>query len=71
MNVCHYVAIIISIISKIRIFFLIFASGILAFALAILHLLRGCPVGGCEIDVQFPSSFPRAVSATYLLLVRM
>ncbi|KAF9355011.1 hypothetical protein BGX34_010702 [Mortierella sp. NVP85] len=68
MNVCHYVAIIISIISKIRIFFLIFASGILAFAIAILHLLRGCPVGGCEMDVQFPSSFPRAVSATYFLL---
>ncbi|KAF9350496.1 hypothetical protein BGX34_001192 [Mortierella sp. NVP85] len=67
-NVCHYVAIIIRIIGKIRIFFVIFASGIIAFSIAILHLLRGCPISGCEIDVQFPSSFPRAVSATYFFM---
>ncbi|KAF9355009.1 hypothetical protein BGX34_010700 [Mortierella sp. NVP85] len=68
-NVCHYVAIIIRIIGKIRIFFAIFVFGILAFAIAILHLLRGCPVDVCEeTEVAFPLQFHRAISATYFFM---
>ncbi|KAI8350212.1 hypothetical protein B0O80DRAFT_458336 [Mortierella sp. GBAus27b] len=69
--VCYFVAIIISIIGRIRVFFLLFAAGILAFATAILHLLRGCPVGDCQErdnNVKFPLQFHRAISSTYFLM---
>ncbi|KAK3828140.1 MAG: hypothetical protein J3Q66DRAFT_434734 [Benniella sp.] len=68
-NVCRFVVIIFYITRKIRIFFLIFTSGILAFAIAILHLLRACPVDVCEqTDVKFPLPFYKAISATYFFL---
>ncbi|KAG0002382.1 hypothetical protein BGZ65_002685 [Modicella reniformis] len=49
--VCQFVTIIIHIVSKIRVFFLIFATGVLAFTVAILHLLRGC-AGGVWDPIQ-------------------
>ncbi|KAF9359381.1 hypothetical protein BGX34_008410 [Mortierella sp. NVP85] len=72
-SVCHFVAIIVSIISKIRVFFFIFAAGILAFTTAILHLLRGCPVGDCSnkkesLKFEFPKDFHRAFSTTYFFM---
>ncbi|KAK3827973.1 MAG: hypothetical protein J3Q66DRAFT_409118 [Benniella sp.] len=68
-NVCHFVAIIVRIARKIQVFFLILAFGVLAFTIAILHLLRGCPVGDCEEpDVKFPSNFLKAISATYFFM---
>jgi len=69
-SVCHFVAIIVRIVGKIQVFFLIFAFGILAFAIAMLHLLRGCAVGKCDHgDVLFPYSFHRAISTTYFFTV--
>ncbi|KAK3828028.1 MAG: hypothetical protein J3Q66DRAFT_434647 [Benniella sp.] len=68
-SVCRFVAIIIRIVGKIRVFFLIFAAGIIAFAIAILHLIRGCPVGVCDTsDSKFPFLFHRAISTTYFMM---
>ncbi|KAI1316122.1 hypothetical protein EDD11_010436 [Mortierella claussenii] len=69
-SVCHFVTIIIRIIGEIRVFFVVFACGILAFTIAILHLLRACSFGTCEAleDVKFPSHFYRAFSATYFFM---
>ncbi|KAI1319242.1 hypothetical protein EDD11_004636 [Mortierella claussenii] len=70
-SVCHFVTIIIRIMSEIRVFFLVFAIGILAFTIAILHLLRGCPVGECVDalqDVKFPKHFYGAISSTYFFM---
>ncbi|KAF9126240.1 hypothetical protein BGW39_006758 [Mortierella sp. 14UC] len=62
-SVCHFVTIIIQIFNKIKIFFFIFAGGILAFTIAILHLLQSCKGDDCP-ESDFPSNFLRAMSAT-------
>ncbi|KAF9344904.1 hypothetical protein BGX34_005232, partial [Mortierella sp. NVP85] len=68
-NICHFVAIIIRIIGQIRVFFSIFASGILAFTIAIVHLLYACPVDVCpEKTITFPKAFHRAISTTYFFM---
>ncbi|KAK3810333.1 MAG: hypothetical protein J3Q66DRAFT_352823 [Benniella sp.] len=70
-SVCHFVAIIVSIISKIRVFFFIFVAGILAFTAAVLHLLHGCPVGDCSKkteNLKFPKDFHLAFSTTYFFM---
>ncbi|KAK3828030.1 MAG: hypothetical protein J3Q66DRAFT_321662, partial [Benniella sp.] len=68
-NVCHFVAIIVRIIGKIQVFFLIFAAGIIAFSIAILHMIRGCPVGVCDTtDIKFPYPFHRAISTTFFFM---
>ncbi|KAG0274784.1 hypothetical protein BGZ95_009466 [Linnemannia exigua] len=66
-SVCHFVTIIIQIFEKIRIFFFIFAGGILAFTIAILHLLQSCKGEDCATS-DFPSNFLRAMSATYFFM---
>ncbi|KAI8601419.1 hypothetical protein EDD21DRAFT_108105 [Dissophora ornata] len=68
-SVCHFVTIIIRIMGEIRVFFVVFAGGILAFTIAILHLLRACTVGTCDTsEVQFPSNFYGAISSTYFFM---
>ncbi|KAF9151279.1 hypothetical protein BG015_006869 [Linnemannia schmuckeri] len=73
-SVCHFVTIIIQIFEKIKVFFFIFAGGILAFTIAILHLLRSpatsspsCTGDACG-QIDFPSNFLRAMSATYFFM---
>ncbi|OAQ24254.1 hypothetical protein K457DRAFT_129940 [Linnemannia elongata AG-77] len=73
-SVCHFVTIIIQIFEKIKVFFFIFAGGILAFTIAILHLLRSpansspsCTGDACE-QIDFPLNFLRAMSATYFFM---
>ena len=68
---CQFVTIIIHIFVGIRVFFFVFAGGILAFAIAILHLVRACPFGTCDYSkVNFPHHLFRAVSSTYFFMVR-
>lgn len=61
---------------EIRGFFIIFAGGLLAFAIATQHLLRACPtevegIEGCgRDDTDFPRNFFYAMSATYFFMVK-
>ncbi|KAG0267265.1 hypothetical protein BG011_007676 [Mortierella polycephala] len=66
--VCHFVTIIIRIMSEIRVFFVVFAAGIIAFTIAILHLLHACPIGLCERETNFPVHFFGAISSTYFFM---
>ncbi|KAG0075974.1 hypothetical protein BGZ90_009281 [Linnemannia elongata] len=79
-SVCHFVTIIIRVVSEIRVFFFIFAGGILGFTIAILHLLRACIHESCPSDdelnallpedqtVMFPRNFYSAISSTYFFM---
>ncbi|KAK3828025.1 MAG: hypothetical protein J3Q66DRAFT_321646, partial [Benniella sp.] len=68
-NVCHFVAIIVRIVGKIQVFFLIFAAGVIAFSIAILHLIRGCPVGVCDTaGIKFSDDIYRAIATTYFFM---
>ncbi|KAF9138335.1 hypothetical protein BGX30_009264 [Mortierella sp. GBA39] len=68
-QVCKYVMIIQQTVIEIRGFFIIFAGGLLAFTIATEHLLRACPVEGCERDdTDFPRHFFFAMSATYFFM---
>ncbi|KAF9983076.1 hypothetical protein BGZ75_005459 [Mortierella antarctica] len=69
-SVCHFVTIIIQVISKIRVFFFILAGGILAFTTAILHLLLACPFSTCEEPTTntFPKQFYKAISTTFYFI---
>ncbi|KAF9327041.1 hypothetical protein BGZ91_001658, partial [Linnemannia elongata] len=68
-SVCKYVTIIQQAVVEIRAFFIIFAGGLLAFAIATLHLLRACPVEGCmREETDFPHNFFGALSATYFFM---
>ncbi|CAO3568804.1 unnamed protein product [Mortierella alpina] len=71
-SVCKHVTIIEHILSEIRIFFFfIFAGGIVAFSLGLMHLLHGCPLQGCK-DERASESFPRnffgVLSSTYFFM---
>ncbi|KAG0309161.1 hypothetical protein BGZ98_004907 [Dissophora globulifera] len=67
--VCKYVTIIQEAVSEIKVFFFIFAGGILAFAIAVLHLLRSCPYEGCdEPTTDFSDNFLGALFQTYFFL---
>lgn len=79
-SVCKYVTIIQQAIVEIRVFFIVFACGIFAFAIATLHITTACPTKtGCRCDfelqpncttgTEFPSNFFYAVSATYFFMV--
>ncbi|KAF9346714.1 hypothetical protein BGX26_001768 [Mortierella sp. AD094] len=68
-SVCRFVEIIIQVIYEIRVFFIVFAGAILAFTIAITHLLRGCVSSSCQAPTtSFPSNFYRAISATYFFM---
>lgn len=73
---CKYVTIVIRIIVEIRMFFMVFALGILSFSLAIQHVLRGCSSNGsdenrCEKDsaTDFPRNFLGVIASTYFIMV--
>ncbi|KAF9152688.1 hypothetical protein BG015_004857 [Linnemannia schmuckeri] len=68
-SVCHFVTIIIQVIRTIRVFFFVFAGGILGFTVAILHLLRGCLNSSCSnLSKDFPTNFFESVSAVYFVM---
>ncbi|KAF9284641.1 hypothetical protein BGZ68_004516 [Mortierella alpina] len=69
-SVCKWVSIIQLPVAGIRAFFLIFATGIVAFTIATLHVLKACPLSGvCEKRVsRFPVNFMGALSATYFFM---
>ncbi|CAO3570465.1 unnamed protein product [Mortierella alpina] len=74
-SVCKYEYIIRQSVLQIRVFFLIFAGGLVAFTIAFLHLLRACPVPGkCDVvsKAAFNSTFTRhfigALSDTYFIM---
>ncbi|KAF9185771.1 hypothetical protein BGZ51_002461 [Haplosporangium sp. Z 767] len=67
-SVCKFVTIITRIFAKIRMFFFIAAGGIIAFTIAMLHLLHSCPYEKCTLTSKFPSHFYDAVSVTLLFM---
>lgn len=75
-GVCKYVTIIQEAILEIKVFLVIFAAGLLGFAVAILHLMHGrYPMGNFvpnvdDVGTKYPHNFLGAVSATYFFMVR-
>ncbi|KAF9085245.1 hypothetical protein BGX27_003512, partial [Mortierella sp. AM989] len=70
-SVCKYVTIIRDAVVEIRVFFIIFAVGILAFTIASLHLLRACTYEGCEVpepNEGLPENFFYALSVIYFFM---
>ncbi|KAF9910951.1 hypothetical protein EC991_005125 [Linnemannia zychae] len=69
-SVCKFVSIIIHAISSIRVFFFVFAGGILAFSIAIMHLLHTCTdADACPSYTDgFSLDFLRVVSMTYFMM---
>ncbi|KAF9947667.1 hypothetical protein BGZ72_010371 [Mortierella alpina] len=71
-TVSQFVVIITRIISRIRVFFIIFFAGLIAFTIAILHVLHSCPMKDkkqCgEPTTLLPSHFFKAFTATYFLM---
>ncbi|KAF9576606.1 hypothetical protein EC968_006953 [Mortierella alpina] len=72
-SVCKYVSIIEQTVAEIKVFFFIFAAGIVAFSLAMLHLIHVCPNGPCDSgednsQSSFPKHFFAAVSSTYFFM---
>ncbi|KAG0334512.1 hypothetical protein BG000_008286, partial [Podila horticola] len=82
--VCKYVTIVLRIISDIKIFFAVFALGLLYFSLAIEHVLRGRSSGVFRVRVpsddidtsnstnpdgfDFPRHFLGAITSTYFIM---
>ncbi|KAI1288536.1 hypothetical protein EDD11_009976, partial [Mortierella claussenii] len=68
-TVCCFVSAIVRIIIKIRIFFIIFLVGLLAFTAVLLHLLRGCVQEPCaDLTTIFPRNYYLAFSATFYFM---
>ncbi|KAF8931706.1 hypothetical protein BGZ58_007465 [Dissophora ornata] len=73
-SVCKFVTIIQQAIFEIKVFFFIFGAGIIAFTIAMLHLLHACPLGGCDSTNSgtsgstFPTHVLGALSATYFFM---
>ncbi|KAI7819400.1 hypothetical protein BC939DRAFT_460144 [Gamsiella multidivaricata] len=69
-NIGYFVTVILEIVGRIRLFFLLFSVGIVAFALAILYFLRGCPITDCGglVDTKFLKAPLCAVLITFLFL---
>ncbi|KAF9140294.1 hypothetical protein BGX30_006738 [Mortierella sp. GBA39] len=67
--VCHFVSIIIRAIHAIRVFFFVFAGGLLAFSIAIVHLYHVCTSDECSYFTDgFSSNLLRAFSMTYFMM---
>ncbi|KAF9432964.1 hypothetical protein BGZ76_010052 [Entomortierella beljakovae] len=57
------------VIAEIKVFFTIFAVGIIYFTLAILHMYYGCSTeGGCGLGTDFPKHFFYALSNVYFVM---
>ncbi|KAF9988580.1 hypothetical protein BGZ75_009157 [Mortierella antarctica] len=67
-SMCYFVTIIIQAIRKIKVFFFIFALGMLAFTVGNLHLLRGFSFKGDPPESEFPRHFYSALTATYFFM---
>ncbi|KAF9957587.1 hypothetical protein BGZ70_009474 [Mortierella alpina] len=69
-GVCKYVTFIQQSVLEIRVFFFIFAGGIVAFSISTMHLLRACSVPeACEdSETKFPKHILGALSATYFFM---
>ncbi|KAG0368305.1 hypothetical protein BGX24_002876, partial [Mortierella sp. AD032] len=69
-SVCQFVSIIIKAIASIRVFFFVFAGGILGFAIAILHLLHTCAdEEWCPTAKEgFSNNMLRSLSMTYFMM---
>ncbi|KAK3848234.1 MAG: hypothetical protein J3R72DRAFT_430168 [Linnemannia gamsii] len=69
--VCHFVSIIIRAIYSIRVFIFVFSGGLLAFAIAILHLMHTCvSAENCDYYTDgFSNNLLRALSVTYFMMV--
>ncbi|KAF9904362.1 hypothetical protein EC991_002814 [Linnemannia zychae] len=69
-TVSQFVVIITRIISRIRVFFIIFFAGLIAFTVAILHVVRPClnSEENCDNPTKFPHHFFKAFTATYFLM---
>ncbi|KAG0313579.1 hypothetical protein BGZ99_008730 [Dissophora globulifera] len=68
-SVCKYVTIIQQAVTEMQVFFIIFAAGIFAFTIGMLHLLHACPTGGCiSANTGFPTHFLGALSSTYFFM---
>jgi len=68
-SVCKFVTIIQQAVTEIRVFFVIFAGGVLAFAIATLHLVHGCAYDGCaHPETDFPFNFLKVVSSVYFFM---
>ncbi|KAK3841087.1 MAG: hypothetical protein J3R72DRAFT_445923, partial [Linnemannia gamsii] len=69
-GVCKFVSIIIHAISSIRIFFFVFAGGLLAFSIAIMHLMHTCT--DADVCPSYTDGFSfnmlRVISMTYFML---
>ncbi|KAF9183782.1 hypothetical protein BGZ50_004071 [Haplosporangium sp. Z 11] len=67
-SVCKFVTIIVRVFIRIRLFFFISIGVILAFTIAMLHLLHSCQYVRCENTSKFPSHFYSAIVATFLYM---
>ncbi|KAK3809495.1 MAG: hypothetical protein J3Q66DRAFT_71215 [Benniella sp.] len=68
-SVCKFVTIIQQAVAEIRVFFVIFAGGLIAFAVATLHLLRACTHDECQPpETGFPSNFWGALLSMYFFM---
>ncbi|KAF9359542.1 hypothetical protein BGX26_012090 [Mortierella sp. AD094] len=68
-SVCQFVTIIISILGKIRMFFVILIGGIIAFSVAMLYMLHSCPFETCVTPTTgFPTHFYKAFSSTFFII---
>ncbi|KAI1319274.1 hypothetical protein EDD11_004411 [Mortierella claussenii] len=71
-SICKYVTVIQLAFVEIKVFFVIFAATILAFAIGFVHLLLSCPTERCRnqpVNDDFLRHFFGALSATYFFLV--
>ncbi|KAG0276586.1 hypothetical protein BGZ95_007327 [Linnemannia exigua] len=69
-SVCQFVSIIIKAIASIRVFFFVFAGGILGFSIALLHLLHTCVDEElCPTAKEgFSNNMLRSISMTYFMM---
>ncbi|KAF9323066.1 hypothetical protein BG006_001794 [Podila minutissima] len=69
-SVCKFVSIIIHAVASIKVFFFVVVGGIIAFAVAILHLMRNCT--GAIVCPSYTEGFSlnilRAISMTYFMM---
>ncbi|KAF9122116.1 hypothetical protein BGW39_010013 [Mortierella sp. 14UC] len=69
-SICKFVSIIIRAVDSIRVFFFVFVGGIIAFAIAIMHLMRNCT--NATVCPSYTEGFSlnifQAISMTYFMM---